>query len=57
MKKEKLEDPYASVRKDIPKPGKVIKSMKDYDRKRKKNKILREIEEFHDEIDKRIQIL
>ena len=50
-------DPYEHVRRDTPPPGKVIKSKKQYNRKKKKWDIIREIEEFHDEIDRNIQIL
>ena len=55
--KDKITDPYASVRRDIAPPGKVILSKKDYNRKKEKGDILKELEEMHDEIDKNVQIL
>jgi len=55
--KDKIVDPYASVRRDTAPPGKIFLSRKDYNRKKEKGDILKELEEMHDEIDKNVQIL
>ena len=52
MLREKKSDPYANIRRDVPPPGKVIRSLKQYDRKTEKEDILREVEEFREELER-----
>ena len=46
--RNKSEDPYSQIRRDIPPTGYVIGSKK-YDRKRVKELIEKELENFHEE--------
>lgn len=60
-KDKKTEDPYAEIRREIPPPGYGIGKGREYDkkkhRKRKKEVIRKELEEWEDELDDNIQIL